>query len=243
VGDDKREAMIKINSTDLLDLLGENGERWIKGQWDDAEHMCLHGAIRRCQPVPGDAFIIERVAAAQGWGTDWNDARATTWEMVRDRLAHIEVTDADLADTFGPHWEHIIALVRRAAVLTSGEAEQLLGAQFAASDAAWDATRGAAWDAAWNAARVAARDTTWDSARDAAWDAARAAAWNAARDAARAAAWNAARDAACDAARTLAVRDLIGQHGFTQDHYDLLTGLWRSVIGPVHPDDKEARRG
>jgi hypothetical protein len=155
--------------------------------------------------------------------------------MVRDRLAHIEVTDADLADTLGPHWEHIIALVRRAAVLTSGEAEQLLGAQFAASDAAWDATR----DAAWNAARVAARDATWDSARDAAWDAARAAA----RDAARAAAWNAARDAACDAARTLAVRDLIGQHGFTQDHYDLLTGLWRSVIGPVHPDDKEARRG
>ena len=223
MADNKGETMIKINETDLLDLLGENGERWIKGQWDDAEHMCLHGAIRRCQPVPGDAFLIEQVAAAQGWGTNWNDARATTWEMVRDRLAHIEVTDADLANTFGPQWEHIVALVRRAAVLTSGEAEQLL----AARDAAWYAARNAAWFAAMVAAR------------DAAQAAAQAAARVAARDAARYAAWDAARDAA----RALAVRDLIGQHGFTQDHYDLLTGPWRSVIGPVHPDDQEARRG
>jgi hypothetical protein len=40
----------------------------------------------------------------------------------------------------------------------------------------------------------------------------------------------------------LAVRDLIGQHGFTQAHYNLLTEPWATVIGPVHPDD-EARRG
>jgi hypothetical protein len=37
----------------------------------------------------------------------------------------------------------------------------------------------------------------------------------------------------------LAVRDLIGEHGFTQAHYDTLTGPWRTVIGPVHPDDAE----
>jgi hypothetical protein len=216
--------MIKINSTDLLDLLGENGERWIKGQWDDAEHMCLHGAIRRCQPVPGDAFIIEQVAAAQGWGTNWNDAGSTTWEMVRDRLAHIEVTDADLADTFGPQWKHIVALVRRAAALTGGEAEQLLAAR----------------DAVWVAA-IDARGAVWVAAMDTAGYAARAAVWYAAWDAV----WCAAGYASSDAAWALAARDLIGQHGFTQDHYDLLTGPWRSVIGPVHPDDApmEARRG
>jgi hypothetical protein len=235
VADDKGETMIKINSTDLLDLLGENGERWIKGQWDDAEHMCLHGAIRRCQPVPGDAFIIEQVAAAQGWGTNWNDAGSTTWEMVRDRLAHIEVTDADLADTFGPQWKHIVALVRRAAALTSGEAEQLL----AARDAVWVAAMDARV-AAWVAAEVAARDAT----RDAAGYAARDATWYAAGYAVRNAVWCAAGYASWDAAWALAVRDLIGQHGFTQDHYDLLTGPWRSVIGPMHPDDApmEARR-
>jgi hypothetical protein len=38
----------------------------------------------------------------------------------------------------------------------------------------------------------------------------------------------------------LVIRHVIGQHGFTQEHYDLLTGPWRKVIGPVHPDDKEA---
>ncbi len=68
----------------------------------------------------------------------------------------------------------------------------------------------AAWDAAWGAARGAAGD----AARDAAWD------------------------AALGAAVALVSRDLIGQHGFTQTHYDTLTGPWRKVIGPVHPDDE-----
>ena len=75
------------------------------------------------------------------------------------------------------------------------------------------------------AARAAARDAARAAARDAAWAAARAAAG----DAARAAAWA--------AASALVVRDLIGQHGLTQDHYAILTRPWRTVIGPIHPDD------
>jgi hypothetical protein len=220
---------IKIPEADLLELLGENGEHWMQGEWGDDTAMCLHGAIRRCSPQPGDAFLIEQVAARQGWGTDWNDAGSTTWEMVRDRLAHIEVTDADLADTFGPQWEHVVALVRRAAVLAADEVQQLVAARVAA--------RVAAWDAAWSAARDAARDAAGYAAGYAAWHATRSAAWSAAMDA--------ARYAARYAAWALAICDLIGQHGFTQEHYDLLTGPWRSVIGPVHPDDApmEARRG
>ena len=66
---------------------------------------------------------------------------------------------------------------------------------------------------------------------DAAWDAAAAdAAWDAAGDAA---------DAAQVAARALVVRDLIGQHGYTQDDYDTLTRPWRQVIGPIHSDDPD----
>ena len=53
------------------------------------------------------------------------------------------------------------------------------------------------------------------------------------------AAGDAAWYAAGDAARGLGVRDIIGQHGFTQAHYDVLTGPWRKVIGPIHPDDAE----
>jgi len=212
---------IKIPEADLLELLGENGEHWMQGEWGDDTAMCLHGAIRRCQPQPGDAFLIEQVAARQGWGTGWNDAHDTDWNMIRQRLAHVEVTDADLADTFGPQWEHVVALVRRAAVLTADEVQQLVAACVAA------------WDAARVAARLAAQNAAWDAAQDAAWDAARNAAWDAARVAAQ------------DAARALVVRDLIGQHGFTQEHYDLLTDPWVSVVGSVHPDDarKEARRG
>jgi hypothetical protein len=30
---------------------------------------------------------------------------------------------------------------------------------------------------------------------------------------------------------------LIGQAGFTQERYDLLSGPWRRVVGRIHPDD------
>jgi hypothetical protein len=210
--------VITIPEADLVAILGDNGEHWVKRSWGDSGSACLHGAIRRCQPIPGDAYLIEQVACRQGWGTEWNDHTSTTWPMVRERLARIEVTDADLADTFGPQWEHIVALVRRSAVLTADEVRRL----------------DAAWDAAWTAGNAACAAC---AAGDAAW-AARAA-W-----AAWAAAGAAARDAAGAlapqyAAGALAVRDLIGEHGFTQAHYDTLTGPWRTVIGPVHPDDAE----
>ena len=60
--------------------------------------------------------------------------------------------------------------------------------------------------------------------------------------AARGAAWyatgGASRYAAQDAAGALVIRDLIGESpGWDQGAYDLLTGPWRSVIGPAHPDD------
>lgn len=77
----------------------------------------------------------------------------------------------------------------------------------------------AAWDAAWDAAGYAAGYAAWYAAGSAAWDAA----------------WY----AASYAARALVTRDLIGQRGYTQQHYDLLTGSWRSVIGPIHPGDKD----
>lgn len=78
--------------------------------------------------------------------------------------------------------------------------------------ATWDAARGAVWDAAFTAARKAA----WDAARGGAWDAASHTAW--------------------DVARGLVVRDLI-----TTSRYDALTRPWRTVIGPIHPDDPDLR--
>jgi len=229
---------IKIDSKKVLGLLGENGERWVQGQWGGGQQMCLHGAIRQCQPQPGDAYLIEQVAQLRGWGTDWNDDRNTGWTQVRDLIVSgIEVTDADLAETFGPQWKQIVALVRRVAVLTTDEINRMDAALAAARAAALAAARAAAWDAALDAASDAALDAALAAAREAAWDVAWDVASDAALDAALDAAWDVAWDAALAAARALAIRDLIGQHGFTQQHYDLLTEQWRTVIGPIHPDD------
>ncbi len=217
---------------DAIDARLAGGDRWITG-WGDYKSStgptCLHGAIRYCQPVPGDAYLIEQVGTRYGFGVGDNDSEGS-WESVRAKVP-ADITDAMLAETFGPQWEPIVALVRRAAVLTEAEATNLTAARpaarAAARDAAWDAAQEAAWAAAWDAAQEAA----WAAAQEAAWAAAWEAAWAAAQEAAWAAAW--------EAARALAVRDLIGSHGFTQDHYDTLTGPWRKVISPIHPDDKD----
>ena len=175
------------------------------------------------------------------------------------------VRELDPMLALGPQGPALVALFERCKHLTADEVRSLRAAWDAAwpaaRDAAWPAARAAAWAAAWDAARAAARAAAWAAARPAAWPAARDAAWPAARDAAWEAAWEAARpaardaaweaaweaardaawEAARDAARAAVVRDLIGQHGFTQEMYDTLTGPWRKVIGPVHPDDVDLR--
>ena len=210
-------TIIHIPVEQVLDRLG-HGNLWTRG-WgtpdDSTQPTCLHGAIRFCAPVPGDAQLIEQVGARFGFGTFANDQAADFAAVESLIRAHADISDDMLADTFGPQWQPIVVLVRRAAILTSAEAKAL----DAARAAAWDAARAAAWDTALDAARDAARAAT-------------RAAWDAARDAARAA----ARAAALDAARALVVRDQVGDTS-TQAHYDTLTRPWATVIGPVHPDD------
>ena len=214
-------TIIHIPVEQVLDRLG-HGNLWTRG-WgtpdDSTQPTCLHGAIRFCAPVPGDAQLIEQVGARFGFGTFANDQAADFAAVESLIRAHADISDDMLADTFGPQWQPIVVLVRRAAILTSAEAKAL------------DAARTAALDAALDAARDAARAATRAATR-AAWDAARAAAWAAAG----AAAWAAACHAAGAAARALVVRDQVGDT-FTQAHYDTLTRPWATVIGPVHPDD------
>lgn len=202
-------TIIHIPVEQVLDRLG-HGKLWTRG-WgtpdDSTQPTCLHGAIRFCAPVPGDAQLIEQVGARFGFGTFANDQAADFAAVESLIRAHADISDDMLADTFGPQWQPIVVLVRRAAILTSAEAKAL------------DAARTAALDAALDAARDSARAATRAATR-AAWDAARAA----------------ARDAALDAARALVVRDQVGDT-FTQAHYDTLTRPWATVIGPVHPDD------
>ncbi len=223
--------------TDLLDpdvlaqaaeLVAEPGV-WVQGTYDDDDgHVCAHGAVLRQHCTPGDQYLWQAVMRHKGLSEEWNDKPGRTAVEVADRLNAIpaETTVVDMVGAFGPNWMSVRGLVRRVAVLTAAEVDQLGAAWVTAGVAAWDA----AGDAAGDAARVAARDAAW------------VAAWVAAEDAARDAAWDAAGVAAGVAAGALAVSDLIGQHGFTQAHYDLLTGPLASVIGPIHPDDTTANK-
>lgn len=152
-------TIIHIPVEQVLDRLG-HGNLWTRG-WgtpdDSTQPTCLHGAIRFCAPVPGDAQLIEQVGARFGFGTFANDQAADFAAVESLIRAHADISDDMLADTFGPQWQPIVVLVRRAAILTSAETKALDAARAAARDAARAAARAAALDAAWAAARDAAR--------------------------------------------------------------------------------------
>jgi hypothetical protein len=104
---------------------------------------------------------------------------------------------------YGPNTPAVEAVIERAGQLTPAEAE---------SESLY-----AAWTPDRAAARRAARGTVWDAAREDAWGVAWSAAWHASRDAA----WVSVRDAVL----AELVRDLI-----SGEHYETLTGPWKSVV-------------
>jgi hypothetical protein len=211
--------VIKIPKTKLFDALGPNGEHWIKGNWQRGDGMCFHQAIKVCVPQPGDFFIVEKIAQRQGWGTAWNDATKTNWTDIANKInGGIGITDADCLETFGPGWRSVIKIVRRAAILTPSEIQQLK-LNYAAADAAYAAADAAYAAAAADAAyAAAAADAAYAAAADAA-DAAYAA------YAAAAARWSTGY-----AARAAATKHLIGTHGYTRKHYNALMVPWKAAI-------------
>ena len=148
--------------------------------------------------------------------TDAYERQSVAWRVVEE---------VDPSIRFGPQGPHVAALIARAREITGDEVEKFNAARESARDAARESAR----DAASKAAGVAGRESAWIAASESAWVAASKAARVTASDAVWGAVW--------DAARALVVRDLIGQHGFTQAHYDTFTRTWASVIGKVHPDD------
>ncbi len=113
---------------------------WIQGTEQRGEAVCAHGAVMTCQGLrPGDQWIIRAVMRAKGVTESWNDTNGRTKQEVYAHMSLIEVTDQDLADTFGPSWRLVVAVIRRSAVLTADEAKDMAAAGAAAGDAAWDA--------------------------------------------------------------------------------------------------------
>lgn len=198
---------------DAIDARLDHGVRWIR-EWGDYRsptgRTCLHGAIRFCQPL--DAPLIGEVGRRFGFGTADND-KAESWSEIYDRVPDV-ITDEMCETTFGPQWEHVIALVRQAGTLDDSQVDALADD---IDEAAWWTARYAVKRAAQHGGRlrhaypVAAIVDHSDSSSTLVID---------------------------GIVFALVYRDLIGQIGYTRAHYDALTAPWRRVVGPLHPDDE-----
>ena len=209
---------VRPNGTDFF----TGTVQWAPPVGHEGEWVVRHPTATEIGDPPSEYLSVSTVATACK-GMKW-PCRLLTVEAVGDvikpepgflpnKLAGVafRVTGERPAhESLGPQGEHVAALIEHASHLTVDELDRV------------DASRYAVWDAAWGAAWAAA------------WDAA----WVAARGAARAAAGDAAGDAACGAARG-AVRALLARDLITTERYNTLTRPWRTVIGPIHPDDPE----
>lgn len=120
--------MVLVPGEAVIGLLG-NGEQWGKGFWEDGEgNRCLHQAIRECQVVLGDAFVIQQVAQAEGWGPWWNDRADTTFDDLRQKVLveHREILPGQMQEVFGLSWHVVLGVVRRVASLDGDEMRRLI---------------------------------------------------------------------------------------------------------------------
>lgn len=140
------------------------------------------------------------------------DAVIATWLAEQDRKAGMPAG----------HTAALLAEEDREAGMQEGSHAADYAAMNAAWDAAWD---GPAWDVSWHEA--------WNV-----WNAAHTA-WNAAGNAGLPAGWpvdwleaqNTAQDTVRSAMAAVYAKHLIGQHGYTREHYNIQTKPWRDVIG------------
>lgn len=212
--------MTNLNTIPRLaaDYIVEHG--WIAGAMvASTGEVCLHGAIRECTPLKGDAEIVRTVARFKGFHEEWNDREATQ-DDVLIALQNLQVTDAELCETFGPNWEPFVALIRNVVIAIEQDSthlfqnyQDLFGAQW--SDASHKAV---------NAGKLAGLNN-WDYniagfSLFEPWEM-----------------YNSFNYATIGVLTAMSVRHLIGEHGFEQDHYNTIIRPWVAVFGSIHPDD------
>lgn len=193
-------------------MMSADGSRyWILDRMIDAHQrhadIEVHHSDRRWSLEDRLAPVKTSRYAMVGWLSDQH--RWLYQEVKVSEPPQPEQPEPEKVDEarFGPQSEHVAALIERASALTSDQVARLREARDAEPDETRNTLRWAG-EVAIGVGRAAA----WDAARNKAWSAAGGAAWN--------------------AVSALVVRDLISTGA-----YDELTRTWRTVVGPIHPDD------
>jgi hypothetical protein len=132
--------MTALTDPDLFPAAAEVIEHrgWAKGTLETAAGaVCATGAVRYCDLQPGEWLVVRAVMRHRDHAEEWNDEDERTEADVLGWLRTADpITDAELAEVFGPQWEPIVALIHRAAVLTEDEAKRMDAARAATRDAA-----------------------------------------------------------------------------------------------------------
>lgn len=184
-----------------------------------ADGFSAHLAATTCPGLPpGNADILRAVLRQAGLTEDWESKPGRTRDEVLARLASVTITPGVLAATFGPEANAVVSFLRQTAGLSAAQLKAL-------NDAPVDSARGTAVDASLDAAVASGLTEVQEFAAEA--------------TALLLGMYLVYESPILDAVNALTVRSVVGEHGFEQSHYDLLTGCWRGMVGPVHPADPQ----
>ena len=193
-----------------------------------------------------DALLLRDMIGTGSFTQDDYDIFTAAW---REAIGPIHPEDRNLPDPeveFGRQTALVEVFLERLANLTASEISRLRASRQTSSAVAQDLTRSEPndhpEDDAWEEADEALREAE-DSLQEANDPEERGPVIGAMQDAAQEAGEARAdlRVVAGPAIRSLRVRHLIDDDGFTQAHYDTLTRPWREAVGTLHPDDVDLR--
>ena len=112
------------------EFMTEHG--WTQGtEQNDAGQVCLTGAVRLCDPKPGDAWLTRQVLRHLKHAESWNDNLNSDSDEAVEYLRTVEITDEMLAETLGPDWQKVVDAARAA---RSDPWEALRGADLGGAD-------------------------------------------------------------------------------------------------------------
>lgn len=247
-----------VLTPDETDRMADSSGAWSYDEWDRALMNAYDAALRsrRSQILPNravmalssaaDALLLRDLIGSSRFTQDDYDLCTAAW---REAIGPIHPDDGELPEPeagFGRQTASVEVFLERLANLTASEISRLRVSRQTAHEAAWDSTRNKPRDTPENDALELADEAlreAEDWLQEAEDPEERGPVIGAMQDATQGAGDARAdlRAVAGPAIRSLRIRHLIDDDGFTRAHYDVLTRPWREAVGKLHPNDADLR--
>ncbi len=191
---------------------GNRSERGRQKAWAGRRKLDIRNVVTSWEAKTPDEILLRTILANKVESLSIGPSKRSMKKYLRSVE---KITDQDFYRAFGPQWPEFVSFYYSTRNVTN---EQLKLME-AMRPKKW---RGDRWQEGWVISEDSYRYNEWHNA----W-------WATSYVTSTGKSEGFGREVAA----ALVARDRIGEYGYTQKQYDVLTGPWRTIIGPIHAGD------